>query len=127
MTATLRPHRPSLSLPLSILATTLAVTAASLSAQEIRFSTQAAPVLQKYCIGCHNRVTPEGGLSLQSADEIEKGGSNGPVVDRQTPAKGRLLQTLSSSGDDHMPPADQPQPTETERELLATWLLAGAP
>lgn len=126
MTATPRPHRQSLPLFHCMLATTLALTAAPLTAQDTRFSTQAAPLLQKYCIGCHNRVSPEGGLSLQSADEIEKGGSHGPVVDRQNPAAGRLLQTLNSSGDDHMPPADQPQPTDKERELLAQWLLTGA-
>ena len=34
--------------------------AATTTAAEIRFSTQTAPLLQKYCIGCHNRVTREG-------------------------------------------------------------------
>jgi hypothetical protein len=127
MTALPRPHRLNHPLLPGMLAAALASIALPLAADDIRFSTQSAPLLQKYCIGCHNRVSPEGGLSLQSADEIEKGSSSGPVLDRTNPAAGRLLQTLNSSGDDHMPPADQPQPTDAERRLLADWLLAGAP
>ncbi|MFN9294704.1 MAG: c-type cytochrome domain-containing protein [Planctomyces sp.] len=127
MTALPRPHRLTRPLLPGILAAALASITLPLAADDVRFSTQSAPLLQKYCIGCHNRVSPEGGLSLQSADEIEKGGSSGPVLDRSNPAAGRLLQTLNSSGDDQMPPADQPQPTAAERKLLTDWLLAGAP
>ncbi|MFN5899937.1 MAG: c-type cytochrome domain-containing protein, partial [Planctomyces sp.] len=127
MTALPRPHRLTRPLLPGILAAALASITLPLAADDIRFSTQSAPLLQKYCIGCHNRVSPEGGLSLQSADEIEKGGSSGPVLDRSNPAAGRLLQTLNSSGDDQMPPADQPQPNAAERKLLTDWLLAGAP
>lgn len=127
MTALPRSHRRNCPLLPCLFAAALASIALPAAADDIRFSTQSAPLLQKYCIGCHNRVSPEGGLSLQSADEIEKGSSNGPVLDRTNPAAGRLLQTLNSSGDDHMPPADQPQPTVAERKLLADWLLAGAP
>ncbi len=127
MTAATFPYHLLNSLLLAALWALLATNlAATTTAAEIRFSTQTAPLLQKYCIGCHNRVTREGGLSLQSADEIEAGSSSGPILDRNTPAASRMLQTLNSTGDKQMPPADQPQPTAAEKQLLTDWLLAGA-
>ncbi len=91
------------------------------------YRNQAAPILQKYCVGCHNSVTTEGGLSLLSAKAITKGSTDGPIISTETPDSSRLLQVITSTGDDHMPPADEPQLSPDELNLLKAWVLAGAP
>lgn len=93
----------------------------------IRYSTAVAPILQKYCVGCHHRADAEAGLSLQSPDEILKGGSEGPVLDATDSNNSRLLQVVLSTGDDHMPPADHPQPEAADIEILRQWIQNGAP
>ena len=97
------------------------------STDSIRYSTAVAPILQKYCVGCHHRADAEAGLSLQSPDEILKGGSEGPVLDATERSNSRLLQVVLSKGDDHMPPADHPQPEAADIEILRQWIQNGAP
>lgn len=93
----------------------------------IVYSKQIAPLLRTYCVGCHSRVNSEGGVSLQAPDDILRGGEHGDVLDRQKPVDSRLLAVLVSSDDDHMPPKEEPQPTEAELGLLKQWIEAGAP
>lgn len=88
---------------------------------------QVAPLLQKYCTGCHNAAEPEHGLSLQSPAEIRRGGDDGVVLNTEKPADSRLLQVLVSTGDDHMPPASEAQPTTAELALLQQWIRSGGP
>ncbi len=92
----------------------------------VTYSAQIAPILQKYCVGCHNRVEAEHGLSLQAADDILKGDEAGLVFNADAPADSRLLKVLTADGDDHMPPADQPQLTPNELKLLQDWITSGA-
>lgn len=92
----------------------------------VKYSTQVAPVLQKYCVGCHNRVDSQHGLSLQGADDILKGDEAGEVLNLTQLADSRLLKVLTAEGDDHMPPVDQLQPSTDEVKLLQTWISSGA-
>lgn len=98
----------------------------SVLAAEIRYSADVAPLLSKYCLGCHQRSEAEAGLSLQTPAEILKGGESGPAIDASQLQNSHLLRVLRSDGDDRMPPSDQPQPTAAERSLLEQWVLAGA-
>ncbi|MEP3480626.1 MAG: c-type cytochrome domain-containing protein [Fuerstiella sp.] len=84
------------------------------------------PLLQKYCLGCHNRQDAEVGLSLQTFDAIKKGSANGPVLDRANPKDGLLYQVLQTDVDNTMPPQDELQPTTAERQVLKQWVLSGA-
>ena len=90
----------------------------SVVAAEIRYSADVAPLLSKYCLGCHQRSEAEAGLSLQTPAEILKGGESGPAIDASQLQNSHLLRVLRSDGDDRMPPSDQPQPTAAERSLL---------
>jgi hypothetical protein len=96
------------------------------SDESVKYSTQIAPILQTYCVGCHSRVDAQNGLSLQAPDDILKGSENGAVVNLTAPHESRLLQVLNSKDDSQMPPADQPQPSPEERALLIHWLKDGA-
>jgi hypothetical protein len=112
-------------LTVSVLTYCLPFSLVATAAESVRYSTQIAPLLQKYCVSCHSRVDAQNGLSLQAPDDIQKGSENGPVLDETTAAKSRLLEVLVSTGDDHMPPADEAQPTKEELAILTQWLHEG--
>jgi len=94
--------------------------------EKISYRRQIAPVLQKYCLGCHNRIDAEQGLSLQAADDILRGSKHGKILNAEMPDASRLWNVLISKDDDHMPPADQPQLTTDDLTALQKWLSEGA-
>ncbi|MDG1898148.1 MAG: hypothetical protein P8J37_24865 [Fuerstiella sp.] len=83
------------------------------------------PLIQKYCLGCHNQTDREAGLSLQTREQLLKGGDDGPVLAADV-ANSRLLAVLATNSESTMPPEGEPQPTDGERERLRSWVLAGA-
>jgi len=84
------------------------------------------PLLQKYCLGCHNDRDKEAGLSMQTLESLKLGGENGVVLDKTDLQNSILLEVLTATGDRAMPPDDEPQPTAEERQRLQQWVLAGA-
>ena len=57
-----------------VLATLLTTTAASADATSAPdYASQVAPILQKYCAGCHNDDDREGEFSLESYASLQKG------------------------------------------------------
>lgn len=91
------------------------------------YTRDVAPILTKYCAGCHKAVEPDGELSLQSYTGLQKGGSQGVVI---VPGKGDeslLVRVLTGKSEPKMPPDDEPAPTADEIALLKRWINAGAP
>ncbi len=93
---------------------------------ELSYQRQIAPLLQSYCLGCHNRIDAEQEVSLQSADDMLRGGKHGKILNSELPEESRLWKVLVSSGDDHMPPLDQPQLKPEDLTVIQSWLKAGA-
>src|SRR5690606_26590923 len=85
-----------------------------------------APILQKYCAGCHNSDDPEGGLALDSFTEREKGGDQGPAVLAGQAASSRLIRMLRGELEPKMPPEDNEGQSDSEIAVLAAWIDAGA-
>ena len=75
-----------------------------------------APILRTYCAGCHNDRDREGELSVERFASFRAGGaeSGDPVVPKD-PAASVRMQRIESDKGDHMPPADEPQPTAAAR------------
>lgn len=120
-----------LALPVAFLAALPTPVTAQTAAVEsdtpnIRYSSTIAPLLRTYCAGCHNRSEAAGKLSVLSPDELFRGGEHGPAIDTAQPASSHLLKVITSTGDDHMPPADEPQPSAAELQILKQWVLSGA-
>jgi WD40 repeat protein len=90
------------------------------------YITDIAPLLNTYCVGCHNADSPEGGLSLESYNDLQQGGEHGRVIVNQQPEASRLLRVLLGDVEPRMPPEDQLQPTPEEIELLRAWISSGA-
>lgn len=103
------------------------VTSVSLSAaQPVDFTTEVAPVLQKYCVGCHSQDEPEGGLDLSSHAAVLAGGDSGLAITPASATSSRLALMVSGRMEPSMPPEDEAQPSPAEVELLAAWIEQGA-
>jgi dipeptidyl aminopeptidase/acylaminoacyl peptidase len=85
-----------------------------------------APILKKYCAGCHNAEDHDGKLSLESFSDLQKGGEHGPALVPGQAKSSRLIRMLNGAAEPRMPPEDNPVPTPTEVALLTDWIASGA-
>lgn len=94
-----------------------------------RFAAEIQPFLDRYCIECHSESRPKGRLTLVGLDAIERGGRAGPAIVAGDPAASLLLRRmhLPLEDDDHMPPADRPQPSAEEIATIERWIAERAP
>ena len=82
-------------------------------------------VLEKYCFACHGPEKQQGGLRLDTAAGLLKGGDSGESA--VVPGKADVSLLWTRLGVDHdMPPEGKPQPTDAERELVRLWIAGGA-
>ena len=91
-----------------------------------QYDTDVAPLLTKYCTGCHNVQDREGGLSLESYGDLQAGLEQGPVVLAGQAASSRLIRVLVGLSEPEMPPEDNAAPTDEEIARLRAWVDAGA-
>jgi WD40 repeat protein len=85
-----------------------------------------APLLRQYCAGCHNDEDFEGDFSVEYFADVEEGGSKGVMLRSGDPDGSYLIQLLTGGTEEPMPPADEPQPSAAEIELLKRWINEGA-
>ena len=79
------------------------------------FQTAVAPLLAKYCTGCHGGENAENDLSLEFVDHQD--------VERKLHEDYRRFEYMAErlrSGE--MPPEDEAQPTEAEKNVLLNWI-----
>lgn len=110
--------------------------AVAVRAQAVGFEADVLPILRDHCFRCHRgehtdeagRVRrPKGGLRLDGAGWIEKGGKNGSVVVAGRPDQSPLYTrtVLPRDHDDRMPAAGDPLPA-AQAEVLRRWIEGGA-
>jgi mono/diheme cytochrome c family protein len=85
---------------------------APVSKPAVRFSTQVAPVLAKYCVSCHGGAKPKGNFAL---DKIKDDAD--ATKSRNTWEK--VIQALEAG---EMPPPGKKMPSTEEREVVVTFL-----
>lgn len=86
------------------------------------------PLLRDKCFSCHGALKQEGGLRLDAASLIRKGGDSGPAYVVGSADQSDLLQRVTDSDDNRMPPEDEgARLTAEEVAKLAAWIKAGAP
>lgn len=78
----------------------------------VTFERDIAPLVQKYCTGCHGAASAAADISLA-------GYKNAASVVKARAVWERVSTNVSAG---HMPPAGTPQPTSAERDLLAGWV-----
>jgi mono/diheme cytochrome c family protein len=103
----------------------LPLVAADTPSSPIDFARDVKPILNARCIACHGPDKQRGGLRLDSAAAVLKGGDSGPIV---VPGKARtspLHQRITSALPERMPPAGDAL-TAAQVATLRTWIEQGA-
>jgi len=92
------------------------------------FKEKIQPVLEKNCFECHSPDAKKvkGGLLLDTAAGMRKGGDTGPAVVPGDVAKSLLMQAIRHEGDLQMPPK-KPKLADEVIADFAKWIAMGAP
>ncbi|MEO5926610.1 MAG: PSD1 and planctomycete cytochrome C domain-containing protein [Bryobacteraceae bacterium] len=89
------------------------------------FETRVRPVLAASCYSCHSSA-PLGGLRLDSADSMLKGGSHGPAVVPGAPEKSLLISAVMHTDAKLKMPMGGSKLKDSEIADLTAWVKAGA-
>ncbi len=90
------------------------------------YARDVAPLLTKYCAGCHNDRDLEGEFSLESFASLQNGTPDGPALLAGDAASSKLIRVISGEAEPLMPPEGEPRPSEEEIAVLKAWIDAGA-
>lgn len=104
----------------------LAITCCGDESAPPEYNQQVAPILAKYCVGCHNADDREGELSLASYAELVQGGGRGAILVPGRADASYMIRALAGEVEPAMPPEGHPRPEEADLLLLRTWIDAGA-
>jgi mono/diheme cytochrome c family protein len=92
------------------------------------FESRVWPLLVENCQSCHGEKKQKGGLRLDSAAGLLKGGKNGAVVVAGRPEDSKLILAVSYKDKDlQMPPEDEGRLSAQQVEILTQWVAMGAP
>ena len=84
------------------------------------FENEVRPVLLNNCASCHNAKLLTSGLSVESREDIVKGGNRGEAVSPGLPEESRLVHAVRQQGPVKMPPGGKLAPQEIS--ALARWI-----
>ena len=90
------------------------------------YARDVAPLLRKYCGGCHGTEEQNGELRLDEYAELLKGGEHGPSLLAGDAKLSRMMRLMTGVAEPQMPPEDEKQPTAEELALIGRWIDAGA-
>ena len=92
------------------------------------YSQDVQPILNDYCVSCHNQQNAANGLNLETYEGVMKGTQYGRVVIPGSPEASTLLTVMQSSSNSeiHMPRGN-PLLTKNRIKNIELWIKAGAP
>src|SRR3954447_14158102 len=94
------------------------------SAARERFEKKVRPLLASRCWQCHGADKVKGGLRLDSAEGLARGGETGPAIVAGKPEESLLVQAVRYQDDLRMPPKGKLSDPEVAE--LIEWVRAGA-
>jgi len=114
--------------PIPLVATLIASATVALAddAKAPDYQAQVAPVLKKYCAGCHNDEDREGSFSVETYASLQRGAEHGPALLPGDPKGSLMVRVLTGAAKPVMPPKDEPKPSPEEVAILEAWIAAGA-
>ncbi len=89
------------------------------------FARDVVPVIEANCLRCHNTAKTEGGLLLESHEDLLRGGDTGSPIVAGNPDESPLILQVEGRAKPKMPPKSTLRPDEIA--LLRAWVAAGAP
>ena len=95
-------------------------------AEDVGFTKDVLPVLQRHCFECHGPDVQEGGLRFDDRNKFLAGGYSGPAIISGKPRESELLRRVSLDRlhDDAMPPVG-PGLSGREEIVLRRWIQQG--
>ena len=86
------------------------------------------PILQTKCYSCHGPNKQKGKLRMDDAVMLMKGGKDGTVIEPGNADSSKMIKRLllPVDNEDHMPPKEKSQPSESQIVLLKWWISQGA-
>jgi len=100
----------------------------ALSPRRVDFNTQVKPIFNKKCIVCHGGVKRQADFSLLFRSEalaINKSGK--PAIIPGDPDHSEMIRRLTLKDPEERMPYRQAALTNTEIDILRTWIKEGAP
>lgn len=95
--------------------------------KRVDYLTDIKPLLREKCFACHSSLKQQGGLRLDAASLIQKGGDSGLAYVARSVGKSLLLERVTGDDDTRMPPEESgPRLTEEEVSRLTAWIESGA-
>ncbi len=82
------------------------------------------PITKSKCSSCHNESKSKGDLLLLTAEQWNKGGENGPLIDKLDKPNSLIAVRIHLPFDEkeHMPPSGKKQLTMDEFRILDWWV-----
>jgi uncharacterized membrane protein len=120
---------PAMRSPLAALLGRDEVQASPVQAREaVVYPVLVQPILRARCASCHGSGKAEGGLRLDSAEGLQKGGQHGPVIVAGRAESSELIRRiwLPPAHRDAMPPKGHRPLAVAEAALLRWWVDQGA-
>jgi len=89
------------------------------------FAREVLPILETNCLRCHSAALQEGGLILETHEDMMKGGEDGPVLVPGKSAESLMIHMIEARpGKKKMPPKSDL--ARDEIEILRRWIDTGA-
>jgi hypothetical protein len=85
------------------------------------------PLLRERCFSCHGSLQQKAGLRLDTVAGMLRGGKQGPALVRGKAELSAMVQRVSSTDDERMPPEHEGQPFNADQiAVLTRWIAEGA-
>ncbi|MBG9375395.1 hypothetical protein I5907_04065 [Panacibacter sp. DH6] len=86
------------------------------------------PILATKCYSCHGANKQKGKLRMDNPESLMKGGEDGAIITSGNAAESEMIKRLllPMDNDDHMPPKEKSQLSESQVALLHWWINNGA-
>src|SRR5438270_2501609 len=76
----------------------------------VSFINDVAPILKENCFACHDAKKKKGKLEMTSYETFRKGGTKDDPVTPDKPRESLIIDLLTSSGPERMPPKENGDP-----------------
>jgi uncharacterized membrane protein/mono/diheme cytochrome c family protein len=92
------------------------------------YAKQIHPIFDSNCVSCHGAGKSEGGLRLDSYEQLMRGAKDGPVIVTHNAAKSLLFQRVTLPANDrHFMPAEGRPPLRPQQiQWIRVWIEQGA-
>jgi mono/diheme cytochrome c family protein len=92
----------------------------------VDYLAQVKPILTQHCVACHGALKPRGGLRLDTAASMLKGGKSGACVIAGRGDDSPLVAAVRGNGDTERMPLKRPPLSQSDIKLIKDWIDQGA-